>query len=150
MGIARAVVSKPDILLADEPTGNLDQAMSDEIMDLFYDFHLNGTTVIIATHDQRYLQNPKAGLLRLQGGQLIEDSRADLLPEDGPNGEPGNELGGEIGDELGSEPDDKLEDGLGRAGLGQTPDSAPISSTMPSEPTLEPSPDSPPSGTLSA
>lgn len=78
VGIARAVVSKPDILLADEPTGNLDADMSDDIMDLFYDFFHHGTTVIIATHDKRYLQNPEAGLIKLKDGQIIENHHAPL------------------------------------------------------------------------
>ncbi len=77
VGIARAVVTKPAILLADEPTGNLDPEMSDEIMNLFYDFHHHGTTVLVATHDLRYLQNPDAGLIALRDGKIIKDQRAE-------------------------------------------------------------------------
>ena len=51
VGIARAVVNKPPLLLADEPTGNLDPALSEEIMDLFKDFARVGVAVLIATHD---------------------------------------------------------------------------------------------------
>ncbi len=75
VGIARSVVTKPTILLADEPTGNLDPKMSDEIMNLFYDFHHHGTTVLVATHDMRYLQDPNADLIELQDGKIIKDRR---------------------------------------------------------------------------
>jgi len=71
VGIARAVVNSPTILLADEPTGNLDIAMSDEIMHLFYDFNQHDVTVLIATHDPRYLQDQSTHLLRLDQGCVI-------------------------------------------------------------------------------
>lgn len=71
VGIARAVVNSPTILLADEPTGNLDTMMSDEIMHLFYDFNQHDVTVIIATHDPRYLQDQSTHLLRLDQGSVI-------------------------------------------------------------------------------
>lgn len=57
LGIARAIVHKPSILLADEPTGNLDPELSTEMMTLFSRFHQAGMTLIIATHDQTLLQN---------------------------------------------------------------------------------------------
>ncbi|HJW81521.1 MAG TPA: ATP-binding cassette domain-containing protein, partial [Acidiferrobacterales bacterium] len=50
VGIARALVNRPPLLLADEPTGNLDRQLSDSIFDLFHDFNLHGVTVLIATH----------------------------------------------------------------------------------------------------
>lgn len=71
VGIARAVVNSPTILLADEPTGNLDIKMSDEIMNLFYDFNQHGTTVLVATHDPRYLQDNGANILQLNQGNLV-------------------------------------------------------------------------------
>ena len=73
VGIARAVVNRPSVLLADEPTGNLDQALSDEIMDLFLDFHAHGTTVLIATHDLRQLSRADKRVLGLRGGELVFD-----------------------------------------------------------------------------
>ena len=51
VGIARAVINRPNILLADEPTGNLDHDLSNEIIDIFADFNQVGVTVLIATHD---------------------------------------------------------------------------------------------------
>ncbi|MEH6469088.1 MAG: cell division ATP-binding protein FtsE [Porticoccus sp.] len=73
LGIARAVVHKPRILLADEPTGNLDPQLSAEIMDLFRQFCELGVTVLIATHDVDLISRMGLRLLRLEGGKLIHD-----------------------------------------------------------------------------
>lgn len=73
LGIARAVVHKPRILLADEPTGNLDPELSAEIMDLFRQFCEVGVTVLIATHDVDLISQMGVRRLRLQQGKLIED-----------------------------------------------------------------------------
>ncbi len=82
VGIARAVVSSPKILLADEPTGNLDAELSDQIMHLFYEFNHHDVTVLIATHDQRYLQDPSTPLLTLQEGRLITGQAQDKTEHD--------------------------------------------------------------------
>ncbi len=70
VAIARALVNKPELLLADEPTGNLDQQLADELIDLFYQFHQFGMTVLVATHD--LTQPERLGLpqLRLTEGHL--------------------------------------------------------------------------------
>ena len=73
VGIARAVVNKPPLLLADEPTGNLDEELSDEIMDLFQDFNEHGVSVFIATHDVRQLRRLNKRILQLKSGQLVFD-----------------------------------------------------------------------------
>lgn len=78
VGIARAVVCKPSLLLADEPTGNLDADLSDEIMDLFLDFHHHGVTVLIATHDQRQIARLNKRVLKLDHGELAHDSQTDM------------------------------------------------------------------------
>ncbi|MFT5259329.1 MAG: cell division transport system ATP-binding protein [Saprospiraceae bacterium] len=80
VGIARAVVSSPTILLADEPTGNLDPELSDQIMKLFYEFNHHDVTVLIATHDQRYLQDPKTPIVALRDGRLILDANEETEP----------------------------------------------------------------------
>ena len=72
VGIARAVVNSPAILLADEPTGNLDLKMSDDIMNLFYDFNQHEVTVLIATHDLRYSKDKSTHLLELDQGKIIK------------------------------------------------------------------------------
>jgi len=76
VGIARAVVNKPPLLLADEPTGNLDSKLSDEILDLFLDFNLHGVTVLIATHDQHLIDRARKRVLELDHGELAMDSGA--------------------------------------------------------------------------
>ena len=73
LGIARAVVHKPRILLADEPTGNLDPELSAEIMDLFRQFREVGVTVLIATHDVDLISRMGVRRLQLQQGRLIQD-----------------------------------------------------------------------------
>jgi cell division transport system ATP-binding protein len=76
IGIARAVVNKPPVLLADEPTGNLDEALSDEIMNLFHAFNQVGVTVLIATHDQRQVRRLQKRVLELRQGEMVYDSGA--------------------------------------------------------------------------
>ncbi len=78
VGIARAVVNKPPLLLADEPTGNLDPALSLEIMHLFEQFNQVGVTVLIATHDLGLVQRLGHPVLTLDHGRLQADAR---LPE---------------------------------------------------------------------
>ena len=70
VGIARAVVNRPRILLADEPTGNLDPELSRDIMDLFRQFHQVGTTVIIASHDQALIESMGVRIVVLSHGKL--------------------------------------------------------------------------------
>ncbi|MBL4869206.1 MAG: cell division ATP-binding protein FtsE [Pseudomonadales bacterium] len=73
VGIARAVVNKPLMLLADEPTGNLDPQLSAEVMDLFQQFSQVGVTVLIATHDLSLVARYPHRLLALENGQLSND-----------------------------------------------------------------------------
>lgn len=72
VGIARAVVHKPAILLADEPTGNLDPDLSAEIMKLFSDFNQVGVTVLIASHDLELIKRMQKRIIRLRGGECID------------------------------------------------------------------------------
>ena len=71
VGIARAVVKKPDLILADEPTGNLDPALSRDIMALFAQFNDIGTTVLIASHDLGLIARLNYRVLSLKQGRLI-------------------------------------------------------------------------------
>lgn len=73
VGIARAVVNKPPVLIADEPTGNLDPKLSAEIMDLFKQFSQVGVSVLIATHDQELITRYNHRLLTLEEGRLVQD-----------------------------------------------------------------------------
>ena len=79
VGIARAIVNSPPILLADEPTGNLDPELSWEILKLFEDFNRHGTTVLIATHDLGLIARMKYHNLTLNKGKLLLDPlKADI------------------------------------------------------------------------
>ena len=73
VGIARAVVRKPPIVLADEPTGNLDPDLSQEIMSLFDQFNQVGVTLLIATHDLDLIRPMNKRILTLHQGQLTGD-----------------------------------------------------------------------------
>ena len=73
VGIARAVVHKPRILLADEPTGNLDPKLSAEIMNLFQRFQDVGVTVLIATHDIDLINRLNHRIVRLEQGSVVDD-----------------------------------------------------------------------------
>ena len=75
VGIARALVSKPPVLIADEPTGNLDPQLSAEIMGLFDQFQQVGTTVLVASHDLPLIKRMGKRVLVLDHGRLIDDFR---------------------------------------------------------------------------
>jgi len=73
VGIARAVVNKPPLLLADEPTGNLDPGLSADIMRLFKQFNDVGVTILIASHDLHLIERMQRRVLTLANGQLTHD-----------------------------------------------------------------------------
>jgi cell division transport system ATP-binding protein len=74
VGIARAVAPRPDLLIADEPTGNLDPELSREIMELFTRFNEVGVTLLIATHDLELIERLPHRRLRLVAGRLAGDA----------------------------------------------------------------------------
>ncbi|MGA1691025.1 MAG: cell division ATP-binding protein FtsE, partial [Sedimenticolaceae bacterium] len=76
VGIARAVVSKPKVLLADEPTGNLDPELSKEIMELFMEFNRVGVTLLIATHDIALILSMSQRIIKLDKGRIVADGWA--------------------------------------------------------------------------
>ncbi|MFB1011320.1 MAG: ATP-binding cassette domain-containing protein, partial [Thiopseudomonas sp.] len=76
VGIARAIVHQPALLLADEPTGNLDPKLAAEIMAVFEEINRMGTTVIIASHDLALIARMRHRMLTLQRGRLIGDGEA--------------------------------------------------------------------------
>jgi putative ABC transport system ATP-binding protein len=75
VAIARALVNEPKILLADEPTGNLDKAASDEVMSLFRKQHERGTTIVLVTHDPEVAKRADR-VITISGGAIVEDTRA--------------------------------------------------------------------------
>jgi cell division transport system ATP-binding protein len=76
VGIARAVVTRPPVILADEPTGNLDPELSREIMELFLQFNQVGVTLLIATHDIDLINTLGQRILTLRQGRLVGDQAA--------------------------------------------------------------------------
>ena len=72
VAIARALVNEPQIVLADEPTGNLDPDLSLEIMNLFRDINASGTTVLVATHDRELIKWVGRRTIHLENGQLLQ------------------------------------------------------------------------------
>jgi cell division transport system ATP-binding protein len=74
VGIARAVAGRPDVVIADEPTGNLDPVLSLEIMKLFERFHEVGVTLMIATHDLELIGQLGHRRIELESGRLLRDS----------------------------------------------------------------------------
>ena len=71
--LARAIVRRPSLLLADEPTGNLDDEMGDEIVQVIRNIHAGGTTVVFATHQARLAAGLRRRRLVLEGGRLVKD-----------------------------------------------------------------------------
>jgi putative ABC transport system ATP-binding protein len=77
VAIARALVNDPSIILADEPTGNLDSKTSYEIMDIFGSIHQSGNTVVLVTHEED-IANHAHRIIRLRDGVLESDKRREV------------------------------------------------------------------------
>lgn len=75
VAIARAIAAKPPIILADEPTGNLDSASGAQIMEILHELHAEGRTVILITHDDR-IASAAGRLIRIIDGRIVEDRKA--------------------------------------------------------------------------
>jgi len=73
VAVARALVGEPALLLADEPTGNLDPERTQEVMELLHAANARGTTVVVATHDRGLLEQYKKRILALENGKLVSD-----------------------------------------------------------------------------
>jgi cell division transport system ATP-binding protein len=76
VALARAIVNKPALLLADEPTGNLDPATSDEIMALIDRINQNGTTVVMATHDRGIVDRLQKRVVEMNQGRIVRDQQS--------------------------------------------------------------------------
>ena len=75
VAIARALVNQPSILIADEPTGNLDPTTSFEIMELLNDVNIMGTTVIVSTHEMNLVNKMKKRVIEIDGGEIVRDQQ---------------------------------------------------------------------------
>jgi cell division transport system ATP-binding protein len=108
VAIARALINEPDILIADEPTGNLDPDLSWEILRLFLEVNLRGTTVLLATHDRDMIQRVGRRVLTLDAGHLASDQ--ELPGSDPPRLDPPtSEREAEPGSELPPEPESRYD-----------------------------------------
>lgn len=76
VSLARALINRPDVIIADEPTGNLDPVSSMEIMKLLLKINSMGTTVVLATHDNDIVNMAKKRVITLEGGKIVSDQNA--------------------------------------------------------------------------
>lgn len=81
VAIARALVMRPRLLLADEPTGNLDSATGDEILDLLAQLHADGLTIILVTHDPKVAARAQR-VITLRDGRIVTDVQTAAIPEE--------------------------------------------------------------------
>jgi cell division transport system ATP-binding protein len=97
VSIARAFVNHPPLLLADEPTGNLDPETSIGIMQLIYRINRTGTTVVVATHDREMVDKMRRRVIELNQGRLIRDQAGGMYTHDESTSEFAVRLRGEMG-----------------------------------------------------
>jgi cell division transport system ATP-binding protein len=97
VSIARAFVNHPPLLLADEPTGNLDPETSIGIMQLIYRINRTGTTVIVATHDKEMVDKMRRRVVELREGRIVRDEQSGLYRPDESTTEFAIRLRGELG-----------------------------------------------------
>ncbi len=82
VALARALVNDPKILLADEPTGNLDDANKNQILTIFKEANIRGTTVVVATHDRRLIEQSHKRLVTLIKGEIVEQVEKEATSDD--------------------------------------------------------------------
>ena len=75
VGLARALVTKPPLIIADEPTGNLDSETAQEIMQMLYEINAGGTTIIMVTHDHSIIDKSGKRVINLEKGKIISDGK---------------------------------------------------------------------------
>jgi cell division transport system ATP-binding protein len=97
VAIARAFVNHPPLLIADEPTGNLDPETSIGIMQLIYRINRTGTTVIVATHDKEMVDKMRRRVVELREGRIVRDEKSGLYRPDESTSEFAIRLRGELG-----------------------------------------------------
>ena len=79
VGLARALVNNPSIIIADEPTGNIDPALSFEIVDLLSEINLRGTTVLMVTHEHSLVKHFNRRIIQIHSGQIVADTQQPVV-----------------------------------------------------------------------
>lgn len=79
VGLARALVNNPSIIIADEPTGNIDPALSFEIVDLLSEINLRGTTVLMVTHEHSLVKHFNRRIIQIHSGQIVADTQQPIV-----------------------------------------------------------------------
>ena len=82
VSLARAIVNNPSLLIADEPTGNLDPETAKEIMDLLDDIHKAGTTILMATHAKDIVDTMKKRVIAIEGGEIARDEKRGMYEDE--------------------------------------------------------------------
>lgn len=82
VSLARAIVNNPTVLIADEPTGNLDPKTAKEIMELLDDINKAGTTILMATHAKEIVDSMKKRVLEIEGGEIIRDEKRGMYKDE--------------------------------------------------------------------
>jgi cell division transport system ATP-binding protein len=77
--VARALLNEPLILFADEPTGNLDPAVSEDIMNIFFQINRSGTAVLMATHNHQLIEKFPSRILKVENGQILDSAKGELV-----------------------------------------------------------------------
>jgi cell division transport system ATP-binding protein len=75
VGLARALVNNPDMIIADEPTGNIDPALSFEIVDLLSEINLRGTTILMVTHEHSLVKHFQKRIVEIHAGRIVADTK---------------------------------------------------------------------------
>ena len=89
VALARALINEPELLIADEPTGNLDRRLAEEVMKLFTAINVRGTTILLATHDQDLIRGSGRRCLTLDRGRMLEGLVEPSVPPQAPHRDPG-------------------------------------------------------------
>ena len=82
VSLARAIVNNPSLLIADEPTGNLDPETAKEIMDLLDDINKAGTTILMATHAKDIVDTMKKRVIAIEGGEIARDEKRGMYEDE--------------------------------------------------------------------
>lgn len=83
VGLARALVNNPSLIIADEPTGNIDPEMSYEIVELLSEINRRGTTILMVTHEHELVHKFHRRVVTIRDGCVVSDERADAVGEQG-------------------------------------------------------------------